>query len=145
MTLTRAGFLVWPEWEWAQGEPWKNGVLPGGLEKLGGRTGLAVTSGTGHVPCSTTPHHLTALGLGSFICKTLLEVAPSSWFYLSLPGATIIHLGQGPVLFGMLGQLLCQGVSECCSKHLGTAARSQDLWDWCGRCWGHQMEVLCVL
>lgn len=77
VTLTRAGFIVWPEWEWAQREPWKKGVLTGGLEKLGGRTGPAVTNGAGHVPCSTTPHHLTALGLGSFSCKTLLGVAPS--------------------------------------------------------------------
>lgn len=127
VTLTKAGFIVWQKWEWAQGEPWKNGVLTGGLGKLGRRTGTAVTSRSGHMPYSTTPHHLTALSLGSFICKTLLRVAPSPWFYLSLPGATAIPLWQEPVPCGILGQLLCQGTSESCSKHLGTAANSRDL------------------
>lgn len=86
VTLTRAGFIVRLEWEWAQGEAWKNGVLTGGLEKLDGRTGPAVTSRSGHAPFSATPHPLNCpepwflhLQNASQGCNIALVLSVSDW------------------------------------------------------------------
>lgn len=53
-------------------------------------------------------------------CTTTLILFVSGWGHSHTPG-------QEPVLSGILGQLLCQGAAECCSKPLGSAGSSQGL------------------
>lgn len=77
--------------------PWKNGMLTGGLEKWDGKTQdgrQAITSQSGHMPCSTHSPLVNCAIPGSYICKMLLGVVPSPWFYLVLVGATSYPRGR---------------------------------------------------